>query len=281
MSKVFQTSFTTTDSSYIAFKDQNDWEPGKYVVTLKTKDKNGTPVELIKYFTLFDPESDKTPLREASWIYLEQKNYEPGETAKLYIGSAEEDVEALYELEYDGKIIRKEWISLDDEQKKIEIPIKEDYRGNVVVHVTLTVNNENHILTKVISVPWSNKHLNITFETFRNKILPGTKEEWKLKITGPNGDAIAAELLASMYDASLDAFAANYWGFNVHPYYYGRLNWTTDNTFRALAANYYNENWNNYVSRQYFYYPYINNFGFYFYGYGYSDGMYIEGQNGM
>ncbi len=66
--KVFKTSFTTTDSSYISFKDQDDWEPGKYVVTLKTKDKNGTPVELIKYFTLFDPESDKTPLREASWI---------------------------------------------------------------------------------------------------------------------------------------------------------------------------------------------------------------------
>ena len=80
-----------------------------------------------------------------------------------------------------------------------------------------------------------------------------------------------------MYDASLDAFAANYWGFNVHPYYYGRLNWTTDNTFRALAANYYNESWNTYVSRHYFYYPYINNFGFYFYGYGYSDGMYMRG----
>ncbi len=219
-----------------SFKDQNDWDPGKYVVTLITKDKNGTPIELIKYFTLFDPESGKTPLRAASWIYLEEKSYEPGETAKLYIGSAEEDVEALFEMEYDGKIIRKEWITLDDEQKKIEIPIKEDYRGNVVVHVTLTVNNENHILTKVISVPWSNKNLNITFETFRNKILPGSEEEWKLKITGPNGDAIAAELLASMYDASLDAFAANYWGFNVHPYYYGRLNWTTDNTFRRTSC---------------------------------------------
>ncbi|MEE9450094.1 MAG: MG2 domain-containing protein, partial [Ignavibacteriaceae bacterium] len=225
--KVFQTSFTTSDSSFIAFEDQDDWESGKYVVNLKTKDKNGTPVELIKYFTLFDPESDKTPLREPSWIYLIEKSYAPGETAILYIGSAEEDVKALYELEYDGKIIKKEWITLDDEQVEIEIPIKEDYRGNVVVRVTLTVNNENHTLTKVITVPWTNKHLNITFETFRNKILPGTEEEWKLKITGPNGDAIAAELLASMYDASLDAFAANYWGFNIYQYYYGRLNWTT------------------------------------------------------
>ena len=275
--RVYEASFATTDTSYINFNEQSDWEAGKYVLTLKTKDKNGTSVELVKYFTFFNPESDKTPLREASWIYLNKNSFEPGETAKLYIGSAEENVEALYEIEYDAKIINKEWITLDDEQKQIDIPIKEEYRGNIVVHVSFIVNNESHILTQVISVPWSNKALNIAFETFRNKILPGSKEEWKLKITGPNGDAIAAELLASMYDASLDAFAANYWGFNVHPYYYSRLNWTTDNAFQIVGSNVYDEGWNTYVNRQYFYYPYMNNFGFYFYGYGYSDGMYYRG----
>ncbi len=62
------------------------------------------------------------------------------------------------------------------------------------MHVTLTVNNENHTFTKVISVPWTNKQLNIVFETFRNKILPGTEEEWKLKITGPNGDAFSCRI---------------------------------------------------------------------------------------
>ena len=192
----------------------------------------------------------------------------------MYIGSAEENVKALFEIEYDSKIIKKEWITLDDEQKQINIPIKEDYRGSLVVHVSFIVNSESHILTKVIPVPWSNKKLNISFETFRNKILPGSKEEWKLKVTGPNGDAVAAELLASMYDASLDAFAANYWGFNVHPYYYSRLNWTTDNSFQTISSRIYEEGWNTYVSHQHFYYPYINNFGFYFYGYGYSNGIY-------
>jgi len=275
--KVYQTSFITTDTSFISFKEQSDWEPGKYVFTLKTKDKNGTPVELVKYFTLFNPESDKTPLREASWIYLNEKSYEPGETAKLYIGSAGDNVKALYEIEYDAKIIKKEWITLDNEQKQYDIPIIEDYRGNIIVHISFIVNNESHILTKVISVPWSNKSLNIAFETFRNKILPGSKEEWKLKITGPDGDAVASELLASMYDASLDVFAANYWGFSVHPYFYSRINWTTDNSFQVIGSNMYEEGWNTYVSRQYFYYPYINNFGFYFYGYGYSDGMYYRG----
>jgi len=275
--KEFTTSFTTVDSSYITFKDLAEWQPGKYVLILKTKDKNGTPVELTKYFTLFDSESDKTPLNEASWVYFNEKNYEPGETARLFIGSAEKNVKALYELEYDGKIIKKEWISLDNEQKKIDIPIKEEYRGNLVTHVSFIVNNEPYIITKVISVPWTNKQLNISFETFRSKLLPGSEEEWKLKISGPNGDAVAAELLASMYDASLDVFAANYWGFNVYPYFYSRWNWTADNNFQAISSNFYQEEWNTYVYRPYIYYPYINNFGFYFYGYGYQVSYMLDG----
>ena len=126
--KVFETSFITTDSSFIKFENQDDWQPGKYVATLRTKDKNGTPIELIKYFTLFNSKSNKIPLKEASWIYHNFKNYQPGEIAKLFIGSAEKNVKALYELEYDGKVISKEWITLNDEQKEIDIPIKEDYR---------------------------------------------------------------------------------------------------------------------------------------------------------
>jgi uncharacterized protein YfaS (alpha-2-macroglobulin family) len=268
--KEFTTSFTTVDSSYITFKDLPEWQPGKYVLILKTKDKNGIPVELTKYFTLFDPESDKTPLNESSWVYMDERNYEPGETVSLYIGSAEKNVKVRFELEYDGKIIKKEWISLDNEQKKIDIPIKEEYRGNLVAHVSFILNNEPKIITKVISVPWTNKQLKISFETFRSKLLPGSNEEWKLKISGPNGDAVAAELLASMYDASLDVFAANYWGFNVHPYFYSRYYWTTDNNFQSISSNFYNEGWNLYVNRPYMYLPYINNFGFYFYGYGYG-----------
>ena len=277
--KEFTTSFTTVDSSFISFKNLPEWQAGKYVLILKTKDKNGTPVELEKYFTLFNPESDKTPLNESSWVYMDEKSYEPGQTVTLYIGSAEKDVKALFELEYDGKIIRKEWIDLDNEQKKIEIPIKEEYRGNLVVHISSIVNNEPNIITKVITVPWSNKQLKISFETFRSKILPGSNEEWKLKISGPNGDAVAAELLASMYDASLDVFAANYWNFNIYASFYSRYNWTTDNNFQSISSNFYNEEWNQYVNRPYMYLPYINNFGFYFYGYGY--GVYRDGRMDM
>ncbi len=276
---VFETSFKTTDSSLIIFNNLKDWEPGKYYLSLKAKDKNGTPVEFEKYFTVFDPEADKIPLNDPIWFYLDEKTYEPGEIVKLYAGSAE-NVKALFEIEQDGKVIRKEWLTLNNELKEIDIPIKEEHRGNIVAQLTLTTNNENHSITKVINVPWTNKQLNISFETFRNKLLPGSKEQWKLKVKDPDGKFSNAEFLASMYDASLDVFAPNYWGFNIYPNYYSRLNWSNDNTFSSVYFQSYLYDWNTYVYLEPLYYPYLNNFGFYFYGFGYND-YYGRGQSGM
>ena len=75
-----------------------------------------------------------------------------------------------------------------------------------------------------IYVPWSNKELNISFDTYRDKTLPGSEEKWKVKITGNKGEKVAAEMLASMYDASLDQFKPHSWndlsisGQHIHGY---------------------------------------------------------------
>ncbi|HSR17540.1 MAG TPA: alpha-2-macroglobulin family protein, partial [Ignavibacteriaceae bacterium] len=249
-----------------------EWEPGKYLLTLRTKDKNNTPVELQKYFTLFETNSGRMPGKEPAWIYLEEKSYEPGQTAELYIGSAEENSKALFEIEQDGEIIRKDWISLNEELKKIEIPVKEEHRGNIYAHISITINNENHAFTKFIHVPWTNKQLNISLDTFRDKLMPGAEEEWTLTVKSSDGKPASAEFLASMYDASLDAFIPHYWNLNIYPSFYARLNWTSDNAFGVVQFYNYNYYWNTYVNREPFYYPFLNNFGFYFYGFGYSNG---------
>ncbi|MBK9451322.1 MAG: hypothetical protein IPN95_18320 [Bacteroidetes bacterium] len=62
-----------------------------------------------------------------------------------------------------------------------------------------------------VNVPWTNKQLQIEFATFRDKLLPGAKEEWLVKIKGPKGEKVVAELLATMYDQSLDAFRTQSW----------------------------------------------------------------------
>ncbi len=270
--QVFETSFTTSDSSYLNInKEIKKWKIGSYLLAAETKDKNGTPIELKKYFTIYDPSTDEVPINSANWLAEIKTSGEPGETAELLIGSALNDVKILYELEYDGKIIHSEWLTIADEQQKIEIPIKEEYRGNLIANFISTVNNENIYKKVIINIPWTNKHLNISLETFRNKITPGGKEEWKVRITGSKGEKETAEMLASMYDASLDAFAVNNWNFDVYPEYsYGRTDWNTDNSFTSNFSMLFESGWNQLINFPPMHYNQLNYFGFSLFNFGYA-----------
>ena len=90
-----------------------------------------------------------------------------------------------------------------------------------------------------MNVPWSNKDLSIELETFRDKLEPGKTETWKIKIRGPQGNSVAAELLASMYDASLDQFTAHQWRFINWTKYNSDSSWQADATINI--AELYNE----------------------------------------
>ena len=74
-----------------------------------------------------------------------------------------------------------------------------------------------------INLPWDNKDLKVELITERDKVLPGSKEEWKLKISGPGKDKLTAEMLATMYDASLDQFVPHSYSFNPYISHYGNI----------------------------------------------------------
>ncbi|MBK8515920.1 MAG: hypothetical protein IPL55_06420 [Saprospiraceae bacterium] len=84
----------------------------------------------------------------------------------------------------------------------------------------------NRVFSKdyYVDIPWTNKQLSITFNTFRDKTLPGSQEEYSIKISGPKQDKIAAEMVASMYDASLDQFESHEWRKEYYPRSYASLN---------------------------------------------------------
>jgi uncharacterized protein YfaS (alpha-2-macroglobulin family) len=108
-------------------------------------------------------------------------------------------------------MIKSYWTDPNSTQQTIELPIDEAMRGGATVRVTYVRENRLYSETRKISVPWKNKELTLKWERFRNKLEPGAKEKWSLKIQGPDAQGASAELLASMYDASLDAFAPHQW----------------------------------------------------------------------
>ena len=103
-----------------------------------------------------------------------------------------------------------------------------------VQHNRVYSGSENYI------IPWSNKELNISYETFRDKLLPGSEEKWKVKISGNKGEKVSAELLAGMYDASLDQFKPHQWNsINIWPYLYNTVQWTARG-FNAVNSEQFN-----------------------------------------
>ncbi|MDQ3111322.1 MAG: MG2 domain-containing protein [Bacteroidota bacterium] len=252
------------------------WAPGNYLIEATTKDKYGVEVKDVRYFTLYDIK-DKTPATKEAWSFQAIKTTcQPGENAVFLIGTSEKDVTVLYEIERADKIVETKWLKLSNEQKYIEIPVTEKDRGNFAVHFALIYHGRSFTSDQQVSVSWESQNLDITYETFRDKLLPGQKEEWKLKVKGPKGEKVAAEMVAAMYDASLDEFRGHSWDFYLYKSYYGQLNWQSG-LGGTSYSNLYDEDWNPdgpyYTPRTY---DQLNWFGYYYhanyYGYGGYDG---------
>jgi len=234
LNKVFKTPIDTV----LSISNLNQWDQGCYFLEMKSIDKFGIEVSIQKYFTVFSPKETKMPVNDIAWYTCLKNKADVGEIASFLIGTKEKDVKLLYEIEVKNQIISKQWLSLSDEQKLIEIPIDESYRGNISIHLSFVKNNRSYSFNDLITVPYTNKKLDISFETFRNKLLPGQKEEWKIKIKGSKGEKFAAELLTSMYDASLDAFKPHNWSFNFFNSFYTRLNWNDDYAFTINSSSF-------------------------------------------
>jgi hypothetical protein len=235
--------------------------PGTYLLTLIAKDPYGEAVEQRSTFVIYDPSSATVPTPEIDWFVPVKTSGEPGDKAKFLIGSKAENVNVLYEIRVHDTLFSKRWMKISNNQVLVEIPILEKFRGNFSVNFVFIRYNRSFQHTEVVTVPYTNKKLDINFETFRNKLYPGQQEEWKIRITDAVKKGVKAEYLTAMYDASLDVFAPNSWSFSVVRNYYPSLSWEVNGGFRTSSGLYYPLH---YTGGEYFFpvYEELNWFGF-------------------
>ncbi|MCP4218617.1 MAG: hypothetical protein GY765_28545, partial [bacterium] len=262
--RVFHSNFDTAELKELKVAGIKKWHSGKYLAEMNSKDRYGAPVKDMVYFTLYSPKDKKVPYTQLDWCTLPRTMVEPGEKAVLLVGSSAKNINAFYEIEYRGRIISKKFLDPGNRQKKIEIPIEEKHRGNIGVHLTFIKYNRVFTRSYVITVPWSDRELDISFATFRDKLSPGEKEEWRIKIKAKNGkgEKIAAEMLAGLYDASLDAFRPHNWYFSIFPHHSITQRWAGDNFFNLLQTTVFGQLVRR-SSVMHKYYDSLNWFGFY------------------
>ncbi|HEU5080968.1 MAG TPA: alpha-2-macroglobulin family protein [Opitutaceae bacterium] len=184
---------------------------GPYRAVLTTTDAFGNAVSAELPFTVFDPQSQTSSLKVPNFVSSDERSYAVGETFTALWGTGYESGRAFVEIERDGKSIVSYWTKPSRTQERIDLPITENMRGGFTVGVTFVRENRAYFSRRTVEVPWSNKTLSLKWGTFRSKLLPGQKETWTASISDPDGKAAPAEMVATLYDASLDQFAALHW----------------------------------------------------------------------
>ena len=231
---VFTGAFDTGEEQEIEMDGMSRWKQGPYRIEVEAKDPLGADVSIHKIFTLYSPKEKKMPQPKAFWAVPVKTTCEPGEKAEVLIGSSYPNARIIYTLKRGNESIKEEVIELDNEQKPIRIPIRDIDRGGITADFAMFRENRGYTEQIRIDVPLTNKKLNISWSTFRDKIEPGAKEEFRLTIEDYEGDPANAEFLACMYDASLDEFIPHMWREYIHRERYSPQQWDVDAATRPV-----------------------------------------------
>ena len=214
LEKVWTSDFSTPERGDVSVENLSRWQPGAYVLEAIASHK-GKEVKVLRYFTVYDSRSKDLPYPQTDWLVPVKTVCQPGETAKVLFGSSYAKVRLRYEVEKNHALAQSEILVLNSEQRLFEVPVTEADRGGFYIHFTFIKDGRAYLSSQEISVPWTNKQLSIEYQSFRDKLLPGNQEEWRLKLKDHTGGRVTAEVLASMYDASLDAFRSSTWTANI------------------------------------------------------------------
>ncbi|TXE10532.1 alpha-2-macroglobulin [Gelidibacter salicanalis] len=219
---VFEVNFDTSKSKTIDLGTIKKWDSGNYVVVLESKDRFGQLVKDEAQTFVFSPEDKTLPDHQLFSVTTDQSSYTKGQNVIITFGSAADDVMVTVDVEKNQNIIKTYLIPLSNNKKTIAVPVTEEDLGGFAIHYSFAAFNSFESGTKTISVPYPKSELTIETKTFRDKLEPGSNETWSFNIKGPQGDKVSAELLASMYDMSLDQFTPHQWQFSpLHqPIYY-------------------------------------------------------------
>ena len=211
---------------------------GYFRAKLKTKDEFGKNVTADFQFRVLDPAATKLRLKVPNLFAVKEPSIEPGEQLQCIWGSGYDQARAFVEIIHRGKTVKSYWTDAEATQASIEADVDESMRGGFTVHATLVRENRAYLNSQFINVPWSNKKLTVKWEHFVSKLEPAAKEKWTAIVTGPDAERASAEMVATLYDASLDAFQAHSWrsGFGVFRSDYSRMQMQFQNQLKRLQS---------------------------------------------
>lgn len=202
---------------------------GAFRAMLETQDRFGKAVTARLPLTVLRPADTKFALKIPQLVAAPKWSLEPGEELAAVWGTGYDAGRAFVEIEHRHQMVERYWTQPGRTQQQLKRAVTEAMRGGFTLHVTQVRENRAYLVSRHVDVPWSNKQLALSWEHFTSKLGPSQKETWTLVVSNPvaaevtrrTGDGESAssrrrlpemaEMVATLYDASLDQFAPHHW----------------------------------------------------------------------
>lgn len=179
---------------------------GKYRVKLTAKDDKGKEVEESKDVVLFSYQDKKPPIETNEWLVVKNKFFSDNKPAEVFLGVSGKEMNVLYEIHTRDKVLERKRIILNEEAKLFTIPYKQEYGEQI--RLALVYMKDGKLYRQSVDIRKEaikdTSELKISMDVFRDKLKPGQEETWTMTVLNEEEKPANAEVLASMYDASLD-----------------------------------------------------------------------------
>ncbi|RZJ26967.1 MAG: hypothetical protein EOO48_12570, partial [Flavobacterium sp.] len=185
-----------------------NYKSGRYKVVFSATDDLQNELESTQLFQILQ---SKEPFVQGKLFSFEQQNDNPQKDGfvELAVTSCVPQIYVMLAASRESKTFFEQQISLTGNKTIVKIPLPDDLSGDVVIGGDVVFSNDSFHEELRVSVPQEKDMIIIEAESFRDKLQPGIPESWTFRISPSDG--AKTEVLASMYDSSLDQFANRNW----------------------------------------------------------------------
>ncbi len=211
---------------------------GVFRAIVETADPFGKPVAARQQVTILKPDAATLGIKLPQIVAAPKWSLEPGQEFNALWGTGYETGRAYIEIEHRRKILQAFWTEPGLTQFTVKQAVTESHRGGFTLRVTFVRENRAYIENRKVDVPWTNKNLTVKWERFVSKLEPGKPEKWTAVVSGPDAKKAVAEMVAALYDQSLDAYLPHSWMSRFNSFYqdYSQRQSQFENTAKPIQT---------------------------------------------
>lgn len=225
------TDTTTENKGFDLGKAASGW----YAIEAIAHDRYGELVKATKFVEVVA--TGEPSLFDVGRIVIDNPTLQPGQKGNYRVNTGWDSAWVIHTIAQGDNTQQRTGMITGKQPSKFEMIASDADGGSIALSMAFIRHNRIYNDQLMVPVRDSKKELSIHFITYRDKTLPGSEEQWKIRITGSNSDKAAAEVLTAMYDASLDQFRPHgwsiptFWNQGTYPFVY-----SADDCFGEVAS---------------------------------------------